>query len=324
MKLSLLSVGLLAGSVAAVPTRTSDSAAPLVKRASLDDAGTGYASENGGTTGGSGGTTVSVASFAEFTAAVAGTEKKVVVVTGPITEAAKQIKIGSNTSIIGKDSSAVLTGFGVIVKEESNVIIRNIGISKVLAENGDAIGVQLATNVWIDHVDLSSDRDHDKDFYDGLIDFTHAADFVTVSNSYIHDHWKASLIGHSDSNGSEDTGHLRVTENNNHWFNINSRAPSIRFGTGHIYNSYFSECGDGINTRDGAQVLVESNVFSGISKPLYSTDAGYAVEKDNDFGEGENAALAGTLTSVPYSYDLLGSGAVKAAIEGKVGNNLSF
>ncbi|KFY07692.1 hypothetical protein V492_06910 [Pseudogymnoascus sp. VKM F-4246] len=324
MKLSVLSLGLLAGSVAAVPTPTSNDAAPLVKRASLDDVGTGFASENGGTTGGSGGTTVSVASFAEFTAAVAGTEKKVVVVTGPITEAAKQVKIGSNTSVIGKDSSAVLTGFGVIVKEESNVIIRNIGISKVLAENGDAIGVQLATNVWIDHVDLSSDRDHDKDFYDGLIDFTHAADFVTVSNSYIHDHWKASLIGHSDSNGSEDTGHLRVTENNNHWYNINSRGPSIRFGTGHVYNSYFSEVGDAINTRDGAQVLVESNVFSGVSKPLYSTDAGYAVENDNDFGDGANNALAGTLTSVPYSYELLGSGAVQAAIEGKVGNNLSF
>ena len=32
--------------------------------------------------------------------------------------------------------------FSSIVKEESNVIIRNIGISKVLAENGDAIGVR--------------------------------------------------------------------------------------------------------------------------------------------------------------------------------------
>lgn len=182
----------------------------------------------------------------------------------------------------------------------------------------------MATNVWIDHVDLSSDRDHDKDYYDGLIDFTHAADFVTVSNSYIHDHWKASLIGHSDSNGSEDTGHLRVTENNNHWENINSRMPSIRFGTGHVYNSYFVNCGDGVNTRDGAQVLVESNVFSGVSKPLYSTDAGYAVANDNDFGGKSNTALAGTLKSVPYSYTLLGSGAVKSAIAGKVGNNLSF
>ncbi|KFY28183.1 hypothetical protein V493_03061 [Pseudogymnoascus sp. VKM F-4281 (FW-2241)] len=324
MKLTLLSAALLAGSAAAVPTRTSDNAAPLAKRAGLDDAATGFASENGGTTGGSGGTTVTVASFAEFTAAVAGTEKKVVVVSGPITEAAPQVKVGSNTSIVGKDSTAVFTGFGLMVKEESNVIIRNIGISKVIADNGDAIAVQKATNVWIDHVDLSSDLDSGKDFYDGLIDFTHAADFVTVSNSYIHDHFKASLIGHSDSNGDEDTGFLHVTENNNHWANVNSRMPSIRFGTGHIYNSYFSECGDGINTRQGAEVLVESNVYAGIKKPLYSTDAGFAVENDNDFGEGENTALAGTLTSVPYEYELLGSGAVQAAIEGKVGNNLSF
>jgi pectate lyase len=51
-----------------------------------------------------------------------------------------------------------------------NVIIRNIAIAKVLAENGDAIGVQKSTNVWIDHVDVSSDQDHDKDYYDGLLD----------------------------------------------------------------------------------------------------------------------------------------------------------
>jgi hypothetical protein len=55
----------------------------------------------------------------------------------------------------------------------SNVIIRNIAISKVLAENGDAIGVrkypcpleislidfpeERLTNVWIDYVDVSLD-----------------------------------------------------------------------------------------------------------------------------------------------------------------------
>lgn len=45
---------------------------------------------------------------------------------------------------------------------EKNVIIRNVKISKVLAEAGDAIGVQAASQVWLDHLDLSSDRDHDK------------------------------------------------------------------------------------------------------------------------------------------------------------------
>ena len=46
--------------------------------------------------------------------------------------------------------------------EESNVILRNLKISKVLAEAGDAIGIQASSQVWVDHVDLSSDQDHDK------------------------------------------------------------------------------------------------------------------------------------------------------------------
>jgi pectate lyase len=61
-------------------------------------------------------------------------------------------------------------------------------ISKVLASNGDGITVEASTNVWIDHCELSSDLDHGKDYYDGLVDITHGSDWVTVSNSYLHDH----------------------------------------------------------------------------------------------------------------------------------------
>lgn len=50
--------------------------------------------------------------------------------------------------------------------EKPNVIIRNLSIRKVLAEtdSGDAIHIQGgdATNIWVDHCDLSSDMDHDK------------------------------------------------------------------------------------------------------------------------------------------------------------------
>ncbi|CAI7618085.1 unnamed protein product [Penicillium discolor] len=318
MAVSLL--GCLSSLALGAPTATTY----LGKRGSIDDVATGYASENGGTNGGAGGTTTTVSSYAAFTSAVTGDEAKVVVVDGTITETAKQVRVGSNTSIVGKDSKAILSGFGLLVKEQKNVIIRNLGVQKVLADNGDAIGVQKSTNVWIDHCDVSSDRDHDKDYYDGLIDITHAADFVTVSNTYIHDHWKASLIGHSDSNGDEDTGYLHVTQNNNYWSNINSRGPSFRFGTGHVYNSYYENVSDGINTRQGAQLLVESNTFVGSKKPLYSTDSGYAVANDNDFGSGENAAEAGTLKSVPYKYDLLGSTKVKASVVGTAGQTLTF
>ncbi|PWY91304.1 pectin lyase-like protein [Aspergillus sclerotioniger CBS 115572] len=310
--------GLLSGQVLAAPTAT------VAKRATVSDAAFGYASLNGGTTGGSGGTTTTVSSYAAFTSAVSGDDAKVVYVDGTIKKAADQVKVGSNTSIIGKDANAILEGFGLLIKKKENVIIRNLGVSKVLADNGDAIGVQYSNNVWIDHCDVSSDRDHDKDYYDGLIDITHGSDYVTVSNTFIHDHWKASLIGHSDSNESQDSGHLTVTYANNYWYNVNSRGPSFRFGTGHIYNSYYLDVSDAINTRDGAQLLVESNQFVDSKKALYSTKSGYAVSKDNDFGGAKNNADEGTLTSMPYDYTLLGSANVEAAVVGTAGQTLTF
>jgi pectate lyase len=72
------------------------------------------------------------------------------------------VKTGSNKTILGQAGSA-LSGVGIRVLNVSNVIIRNVKISKVLAKAGDAIGVQASRKVWIDHVDLSSDRDHSKD-----------------------------------------------------------------------------------------------------------------------------------------------------------------
>lgn len=81
-----------------------------------------------------------------------------------------------------------LTGIGLTILGQSNVIIRNLKSSKVLAEYGDVVTVQKSTNIWIDSCDFSSDLDHDKDYYDGLIDIVHASEWVTVSNSYLHDH----------------------------------------------------------------------------------------------------------------------------------------
>ena len=217
-----------------------------------------------------------------------------------------------------------LVGVGFYINKQSNVIIRNLYISKVLAENGDAVGIQASSNFWIDHCDLSSDMNHDKDYYDGLLDITHASEWITVSNTFLHDHWKASLVGHSDSNGGEDSGHLHVTYAYNYWLNLNSRGPSYRFGTGHIFSNYYENVSDGINTRQGAQLLVESNVWSGSKKPLYSTDSGYAVSVDNDFGGQSNTAQQGTLTKVPYSYSKVASGSVKSAVVGKAGATLTF
>ncbi|KAJ8508422.1 hypothetical protein ONZ45_g9307 [Pleurotus djamor] len=299
------------------------SASPVLeKRASVNDVATlGYATLNGGTTGGSGGSTTTVTNLAGLTSAVSGSAKKVVIIQGTIT-GNTVVRVGANTSIIGRGAS--LVGVGLRVIDVNNVIIRNIKISKVLADAGDAIGVQNANQVWIDHLDLSSDLDHDKDYYDGLLDITHGVTGITVTNTKLYNHYKGSLVGHSDSNASEDTK-ITVTYANNYFANINSRTPSFRFGHGHLFNNVFENNNDGINTRVGAQLLVENNIWTGSNKkPLYSTSSGYAVARGNDFGGGSNTAPTGTFTQAPYSYSLLSTSSTLSSVRANAGATLSF
>ncbi|CAM1506461.1 Fc.00g061020.m01.CDS01 [Cosmosporella sp. VM-42] len=308
------------------PTIPKDASHALAKRASVTDAcDVGFGK---GTTGGAGGTTTTVSSLSAFSSAAEADDPYVIVVKGAISGDVR-IRVGSDKTIVGAKGSS-LTGVGLYINKQSNVIVRNMAIKKVPADNGDAIGIQKSSKVWVDHCDLSSDMDNGKDFYDGLLDVTHASTLVTVSNTKLHDHYKASLVGHSDNNADEDTGSLTVTYANNHWSNINSRAPSVRFGTVHVFNNFYEDIGtSGINTRMGAQVLVESTVFENTERAittLDSDDDGYAVVNDVDLGGSTNTAPKGTISSssLPYSYTLLGSGKVKAAVVGTAGQTLSF
>jgi pectate lyase len=40
---------------------------------------------------------------------------------------------------------------------------------------------QESSNIWVDHCEFYSDMIQDKDYYDGLIDTSHGADFITIS-----------------------------------------------------------------------------------------------------------------------------------------------
>ncbi|KAJ7595073.1 polysaccharide lyase family 1 protein [Mycena floridula] len=293
----------------------------MVKRASTSDVATvGYATLNGGTTGGSGGTTTTVTTLDALTAAVTGAGKKIVIISGTIT-GNTAVRIGNNTSVLG---APALVGVGLRVLDAKNVIIRNVKISKVLAEAGDAIGIQSSSQVWVDHADLSSDLDHDKNSYDGLLDITHGCTGVTVTWSKLHDHWKASLIGHSDSNGAEDVA-ITVTMAYNYWTNLNSRTPSFRFGHGHIFNNLYINNQDGINTRDGAQLLVESNVWTTGKDSIYATDAGFAVSRNNNFGSvAVDTAPTGTFTTAPYSASIIATASVQSQVSASAGQTLTF
>ncbi|KAF7516525.1 hypothetical protein G7054_g14119 [Neopestalotiopsis clavispora] len=274
---SIAFLAALLGLASAGPTPTRDDdalldARTIAKRATITDACTiGFCTQNGGTTGGTGGTTTTVSTLAQFTAVANASGPYVIVLDGALSGAAK-VQVGSDKSIIG------LPGSSLTILGQSNVIVRNMKISKVLADYGDCITIQASSNVWVDSSDFSNDLDHDKDYYDGLIDTVHASEWVTITNNYFHDHiW------------NRDTA---------------------------------------INTRDLAEVLVESSVFENCPKKVIFTDdntyEGYAVVNDVDLGGSENLAPEGNLTSVPYDYNLLGSANVKAYVTANAGQLLTF
>lgn len=275
-----------------------------------------------GTTGGGNASPVTVGSLADFTSAVAGDQPKVVRLDGHFTVDGT-IAIGSNTTVLGVGSGSGLTGGGLVIHDVENVIVRNLNLSKPLAPT-DSISVQRASHVWIDHNTLSADQDHSKDYYDGLLDITHAGDNVTVSWNRFENHFKGSLVGHSDNNGGEDTGYLKVTYHHNHFNNVYSRMPSLRFGTGHVYNNLIESGDTAVHSRMGARMLVENNVFRdtklAITTERSSSVDGFVVERGNDFGgAATEISQVGDFTSAPYPYQLDATGSVASLVTNGAG-----
>ncbi|MFJ6128002.1 polysaccharide lyase family 1 protein [Streptomyces griseoviridis] len=276
-----------------------------------------------GTTGGGSATAVTVSTLDAFKSAVTGSTAKVVKVNGLISLSG-QVDVGSNTTVLGVGSASGFTGGGLRLKKVTNVVVRNLNISKPVAPS-DGITVQESTKVWIDHNSFSADRDHDKDYYDGLLDITHASDYVTVSWNTFKDHFKGSLVGHSDNNSSEDTGHLRVTYHHNYFNNVNSRIPSLRFGTGHFYDNYVVGAATAVHSRMGAQMFVENNVFRSTTVAVTtSRDSdvdGYANLSGNDLGgAATEISRTGTFTKPPYTYTAEPASSVVASVTSGAGS----
>jgi pectate lyase len=275
-----------------------------------------------GTTGGGSASAVTVSTLDAFKSAVTGSSSKVVKVNGLISLSG-QVDVGSNTTVLGVGSASGFTGGGLRLKNVTNVVVRNLNISKSVAP-ADGITVQASTKVWIDHNAFSSDLDHGKDYYDGLVDISHAADYVTVSWNTFKNHYKGSLVGHSDNNASEDTGHLRVTYHHNWFDQVNSRIPSLRFGTGHFYDNYVVGAETAVHSRMGAQMFVQNNVFRdtevAVTTNRDSDVDGYANLSGNDLGgAATEISQVGTFTSPPYSYTAEPASTVVASVTAGAG-----
>ncbi|MCX7797477.1 MAG: T9SS type A sorting domain-containing protein [Melioribacter sp.] len=217
-------------------------------------------------------------------------------------EANDVIRVKSDKTLLGTGSKAYLKGIELSINNARNIIIKNITISHVTPQ--DAIEINgKSKNIWIDHCEFFSDRDHGTDYYDGLIDIKNESSFITVSWCSFHDHYKAILISSGDEQFADTV--IRVTFHHNFFYNCESRLPSIRFGKAHIFNNYYKNCNSGINSRMGACVIVENNYFENVSKAIfsdYSTIPGSGFLINNYLVNSNIYSLKECKFELPYKY----------------------
>ena len=197
--------------------------------------------------GGKLGPTVQAASVSDLATYLSSSEPYTVEFSGHLI-GTEVISVSSDKILVGVGAVAHLEGIELSIARAQNVIIRNMTISHVTPQ--DAIEINGSRNVWIDHCDLYSDQEHGEDFYDGLIDIKNESAFITVSWCKIHDHMKAILMASNDDAWADSVA--RITFHHNYFYKCNSRLPSIRFGKAHIFNNYYQNCNDAINSRMNA------------------------------------------------------------------------
>ncbi|MBE6350433.1 MAG: hypothetical protein E7062_06780 [Spirochaetaceae bacterium] len=314
----------------------------------LDDNGTPYI-----ITGGEGGEEITVTNLNELEAALTKTEPAIVKIENLITTVDANGKaIDKSATIAAKSNKTIIseTGNGHIKNIEiklngENYIVKNMTFSECIAidyfagSGNDSLKVGGGKYVWIDHCEFFSKLEPthndgseiteeereilagyaekgevEKDYYDGLLDITNGAAFITVSNCYFHDHQKAILCGSGD--GADDAKYdvnIRVTFYNNYFKDIGSRIPMIRYGKAHVFNNYYLNeqipYGDSsaINCRSNSELLIEYNKFVNYRRALgYYFDTSYPTGKanvrGNDYGSADEYTVATTTWEPGYSW----------------------
>lgn len=275
---------------------------------------TGFATQNGGTTGGKGYSEVTVDNVTDLKAYAKAGNKIIYVKPGTYMG---PIEVGSNVTIYGYQGAIIAqpaSGSAMKLSGSKNVIIRNLKFKGAGAhddDDEDCLQVNHESkNVWIDHVDIY-------DGHDGNLDITNASDYVTISwtkfsyTSASTGHQFSNLIGNSKTK-TTDRGHLNVTIHHTWWADgVVERMPRVRFGKVHVANNLFDSKNASYCVRAAieADIRIERNVFIGVQKALdlYTSDGAItAAQMIENYEENVKKPQAGTGTAFtpPYSMSL--------------------
>jgi pectate lyase len=275
----------------------------------------GFATLNGGTTGGAAGETVTASTYDQLKTYAESATAYVIRVQGTITNgsAGGQIRVKSNKSLIGVGGNAFLSGVGIDIANSNNVILQNLRISlvgisgsEVTVNGGDAIGISgTSKNIWIDHCEIFSEdpaQQTNIDKYDGLIDIKGQTGFITISWNYLHDHHKGGLVGAADDDLFDDR---KITFHHNHYDNVKLRIPMYRGSVGHFFNNYIAGANDATEIRANTCVRVEKNYYESLHYSIYTTSdsPGNTERIDNVEVSRTDRAYPGNCTAdIPYDY----------------------
>ena len=299
----------------------------------------GWATQNGGVTGGGTATATVVTTYAALKTAITSAAVKVVHISGVITvplngkisfqdQTGKTIFGLPGSRLISTDLTAAGSGI-LYMKRCTNIIIRNVtfeGPGAFDEDGNDNLTIENDTRVWIDHCQF-------EDGMDGNLDIKTAADFVSVTwckfiynkppipggSGGSNDHRFSNLFGSGDDAFGDRT-HLNITMQYNWWAQgCKARMPRVRFGKVHMVNNYFNSTASSQCVQAGfeADLLVESNVFENVHVPIdlmANNSTGVTVQNNIFTNTTGNRAGSGTAFTPPYTLTITPAANVKSIV----------
>lgn len=195
----------------------------------------------------------------------------------------------SHITVEGVGEDAAADGWGIRIKNASNIEIRNIGTLNCNSSEGDNVGLQQNNEyIWVHNCDFfygDAGGDADQAKGDGALDCKKST-FITFSYNHFWDSGKCNLLGLSE----ETTTGLYITYHHNWYDHSDSRHPRVRYYSAHVYNNYYDgNAKYGIGSTLGSSVFVEGNYFRNCKYPMLTSMQGSDVynesTKQNDYNE---------------------------------------
>lgn len=222
----------------------------------------------------------------------------------------------SHITLEGIGDDAVADGWGIRIKNATNVEVRNMGTMNCNSGEGDNIGLQQNNDyIWVHNCDFfygDAGGDADQAKGDGALDCKKST-YVTFSYNHFWDSGKSNLLGLSENT----TSGLYITYHHNWYDHSDSRHPRARFYSVHVYNNYFDgNAKYGVGSTKGSSILVEGNYFRNCKYPMltsmqgsdlwdnssnsYDTDNATFSSEDGGSIKAANNYITGATRFAPY------------------------